>query len=148
MLTRREAGLAPVRSPFDVALDRVFRDVFDGLSAWEPTTWNPRSFPAVNAWEDETSFHVEAELPGFEERDLEVSVLGNELRLSGRRETKLEENEKIYHRERHTGEFSRVLRFPVDLEDGKISAAFKNGLLSVTLPKAAAALPRKIEIKG
>jgi HSP20 family protein len=148
MLTRRETGLVPVRSAFDVALDRVFRDVFDGLSGWEPSTWGARAFPAVNAWEDEKAFHVEAELPGFEEKDLEVSVLGNELRLTGRRETKVEENEKIYHRERYTGEFNRVLRFPVDIESGKISAEFKNGLLTVSLPKAAASLPRKIEIKG
>lgn len=148
MLTRRESGLVPVRSAFDVALDRVFRDVFDGFQGWEPAAWGPRTFPAVNAWEDEKSFHVEAEVPGFEEKDLNITVLGNELRLSGARTAGDEEDRKIFHRERYTGEFTRVLRFPVDIDDSRISASFRNGLLRVTLPKAAAALPRKIEIKG
>lgn len=152
MLTRRESGLVPVRSTFDIALDRMFRDVFDGFQGYEPAAWGPRTFPAVNAWEDESSFHVEAEVPGFEEKDLTLTVLGNELRVSGTRAAgnadPNEENRKIFHRERYTGEFTRVLRFPVDIDDSRISATFKNGLLSVTLPKAAAALPRKIEIKG
>jgi HSP20 family protein len=147
MLTRRETGLIPVRTPFDVALDSVFRDVFSNLPAWEATAWT-RGFPAVNAWEDEKAFHVEAELPGFDEKSVNVTVLGNELRLEGRREETHEENAKIYHRERSTGEFKRVLQFPVDLDDSKIEARFKNGLLTVTLPKAAAALPRKIEVRG
>lgn len=147
MLTRRESGLAPVRTPFDLALDRVFQDVFATFPRWEvaPTQGG---FPAVNAWEEEKAFHVEAELPGFEEKDIQVTVLGNELRLEGKREEIRDENAKVYHRERHFGEFSRVLRFPVDLDDSKIDAHFKNGVLSVTLPKVPAALPRKVEIKG
>ena len=148
MLTRRDSGLVPVRSTFDVALDRMLRDVFDGFSAWESGPWTPRVFPAVNAWEDEKAYHVEAELPGFEEKDLSITVLGNELRLSGTRTETREENDKVFHRERHTGEFTRVLRFPVDLDEGTIAASLKNGLLAITLPKATAALPRKIEIKG
>lgn len=147
MFTRRETGLVPVRSAFDLALDRVFQDVFEGLPRWEvaPLT---RSFPAVNAWEDEKVFHVEAELPGFEEKDIQVTVLGNELRLEGKREEIRDENTKLYHRERYYGEFARVLRFPVDLDESKVDANFKNGLLTITLPKAAASLPRKIEVKG
>jgi HSP20 family protein len=147
MLTRRDTGLVPVRSAFDLALDRVFRDVFEG-PGWETLPWTPRGFPAVNAWEDEKAFHVEAELPGFEEKDLSLTVLGNELRLEGKREEKQEENAKVYHRERYAGEFARILRFPVDVDEGKIEARFKNGLLTVTLPKAAASLPRKIEVRG
>ncbi len=151
MLTRRASALVPVRSAFDVALDSVFRDVFNGVPTWETTT-SARGFPAVNAWEDEKAFHVEAELPGFEEKDVTVTVLGNELRLEGRHEEKREEKDaektKVHYRERYTGEFSRVLRFPIDLDEGKIEARFKNGLLTVTLPKAAAALPRKIEVRS
>lgn len=148
MLTRRETGLVPVRTAFDAALDSVFRDVFASFPTWEATPWVQRGFPAMNAWEDEKSFHVEAELPGFDEKDVQVTVLGNELWLEGHREEKYEENAKIVQRERYSGEFKRVLRFPVDLDEGKIEARFKNGLLTVTLPKASAALPRKIEIRG
>ncbi|MFN8177463.1 MAG: Hsp20/alpha crystallin family protein [bacterium] len=147
MLTRRDSGLVPIRHPFDLALDRVFRDVFEAQPTWDLTTWT-RGFPAVNAWEDEKAFHVEAELPGFEEKDINLTVLGTELRIEGKREDVREENVKVYQRERHYGEFARVLRFPVEIDEGKIEAHFKNGLLSVELPKATAALPRKIEVRG
>ncbi len=76
-------------------------------------------------------------------------MLGNELTLTGARETSSEEEGKTFHRrERHSGKFERVLRFPVDIDDSKIDATFEDGLLKVTLPKAQAALPRKIEVKG
>ena len=94
MLSRRQTGLVPVRSAFDLALDRVFSDVFEGLPRWEVSPWT-RSFPAVNAWEDDKSFHVEAELPGFEEKDIQVTVLGNELRLEGKRQETRDENSKL-----------------------------------------------------
>ncbi|HEY7698277.1 MAG TPA: Hsp20/alpha crystallin family protein [Vicinamibacteria bacterium] len=148
MLTRRETGLVPVRNAFDLALDRVFQDVFEGFPRWDLTTWTPRSFPAVNAWEDEKAFHVEAELPGMEEKDIQITVLGNELRLEGKREEVHDESARVQHRERFNGEFSRTLRFPVEIDDSKVEARFRNGLLTVTMPKAAAALPRKIEVKG
>jgi HSP20 family protein len=146
MMSRRESGLVPVRSAFDTALDRVFRDVFESFPSRDVA--RSQSFPAVNAWEDEKEFHVEAELPGFDEKDVTVTVLGPELRLSGKREHSAEQNGKAVYRERYHGEFSRVLRFPVEIDDAKIEAKFKNGLLTITLPKAAAALPRKIEVRG
>lgn len=145
MLTRRDTRLVPRTTGWD--LDGLFRDVFEDFPAWSSAPRTSR-YPAVNAWEEGSAYHVEAELAGFAEKDIEITVLGNELRLSGKRETKTDENAKVFHRERHFGEFSRVLRFPVDLDDSKVKAEFKNGILTVTLPKAAAALPRKIEIKG
>ena len=92
--------------------------------------------------------HVHFRTPGFEEKDISVTVLGNELRIEGKREEKTSDNAKVFHRERFLGEFSRVLRFPVEVDDAKIEAHFKNGLLTIKLPKAAAALPRKIEVRG
>ncbi|MCA9284409.1 MAG: Hsp20/alpha crystallin family protein [Gemmatimonadetes bacterium] len=147
MLVRRDAGLVPRSSSLDI--DRLFRDVFEDFPTWAPAAWSGTSkYPAVNAWEDDHAYHVEAELAGFQEKDIEITVLGNELRISGRREEKTEENAKVYHRERYVGEFSRVLRFPVDLDDSKVEAKLDHGVLRVRLPKAAAALPRKIEVQG
>ena len=147
MLVRRNS-LVPAHTPFETSLDRLFRDVLGGLpTSYENSSWEGR-VPAVNAWEDETSYHVEAELPGFEEKDLNLTVLGDTLRLEGKREETHEENAKVFHRERWSGEFSRTLRFPVDIDDAKVEARFKNGILTVTLPKAQAALPRRIELKG
>ena len=91
---------------------------------------------------------MQAELAGFSEKDRELTVIGNELRVSGKREEQTEENAKLFHRERYTGEFERVLRFPVDLDDSKVEAKLNHGVLTVRLPKAAAALPRKIQVQG
>ena len=144
MLNHRESGLVP-QTGWDI--DRLFRDVFRELPAWAPAPTNAR-FPAVNAWEDDEAYHVEAELAGFAENDLEITVIGNELRVSGKREAQTEEKAKVFHRERYTGEFTRVLRFPVDLDDSKVEAKLNHGVLTVRLPKAAAALPRKIQVQG
>lgn len=144
MLNRRETGLVP-QTGWDI--DRLFRDVFRELPAWTPAPTNAR-FPAVNAWEDDEAYHVEAELAGFAEKDIEITVIGNELKISGKRETQTEEDSKVFHRERRTGEFSRVLRFRVDLDDSKVEAKLNHGVLTVRLPKVAAALPRKIKVQG
>jgi HSP20 family protein len=147
MLVRRNHLVPVTHAPFEHHLDRLFRDV---LGSFPTTDEAPRGgqMPAVNVREDETSFRVEAELPGFAESDLNVTVLGDTLRLEGKREETHEENAKVYHRERWSGEFSRTLRFPVDIDDSKVDAHFKNGVLSITLGKAQAALPRKIQVQG
>jgi HSP20 family protein len=142
--------LLPARTE-RIPFDRLFEDLLEGFP-FQPTheSGNGTRLPAVNSWEDEKNYYVEAELPGFTEKEIEVSVLGNELKLTGSRETETESDEgKKYHRrERYTGKVERILRFPVDLDNGKIDASFQNGVLSITLPKVPAALPRKIEVKG
>jgi HSP20 family protein len=104
-------------------------------------------FPSWNVSEDEASFRVEAELPGFARENLEIQVTGNELRLSGFRESKVEDKTKVVRRERFTGQFSRTLRVSVPVDADKVEAVFKDGILTVTLPKSEAALPRKIRVQ-
>lgn len=150
MMIRRSRSLPTLTGPFDMNLDRLFRDAFEGITAYEPPAAAGGSMP-VNVWEDESAYHVEAELPGFSEKNVELSVLGNELRIEAKLDESKEEKDergKLLRRERWTGTTSRVLRFAVDIEDGKVNAKFENGLLAVSLPKAKAALPRRIEIRG
>jgi HSP20 family protein len=144
MLVRRNS-LVPVRR--NEAFDRLFDDLFRGFQP--STSFAAESgFPALDTWEDNKGYHVEAELPGFEENDIEISVLGNELRIGGSREAQKEEGEKTWHRrERYLGSFSRAVSFPVDVESGKVEARYENGLLRISLPKAETALPRKVEVK-
>lgn len=132
------------RLPFD----RLFEDMLEGFPFEPARRRGGGALPAIDSWEDEKNYYVEAELPGFSESQIELSVLGNELRLAGSREEEHEENRTFHRRERTTGRIERVLRFPVDIDAGGIEATFKNGVLEVTLPKAQAALPRKIEVKG
>ena len=144
MLVPRNSSLMPVMRG-DYGLHRLFDDLFEGFPF---SGGSVRSLPAVNTWEDEKSYRVEAELPGMDKNDVEISAVGRELRISGKREEKLEENAKYHRRERSFGEFHRMVRFPGDVEAGKIEARFENGVLTLTVPKAETALPRKIEIKG
>ncbi len=116
-----------------------------GSTAWPVS---PRRFPPINAWEDEGNFYVEADLPGFQLDDLEISVLGNELTVHGQRD-QTETNGKTYHlRERATTEFTRVLPLPVEVAADKVAATLKDGVLVITLPKAETARPRKIAVQA
>ena len=146
MLVRR--SYLPMTGPFDTNLDRIFRDAFDAVSAFDGPG-GTHGLP-VNVWEDAGVYHVEAELPGYTEKDVELTVLGDELRIVAKREETNEEKDpkgKLVRRERRTGTVSRSLRFAVEIEGNDVKAHFENGLLTVTLPKAKAALPRKIEIR-
>ena len=146
MLVRR--SYLPMTGPFDNSLDRIFRDAFEAVPGFD-TPSGHATLP-VNVWEDESAYHVEAELPGFTSKDVELTVLGDELRIEAKHEEKHEEKDvkgKLLRRERRTGSVSRSMRFAVEIEDGDVKAQFENGLLTVTLPKTKAALPRKIEIR-
>lgn len=122
--------------------DKFFEDFF------APTVLSPRrsSFPAVNIWEQEHNFFVEAELPGLVLEDLEISVMGRELTVKGKRP---ETAGDTYHRrERGVGNFTRVIQLPTALAIDSIEARLRNGVLTVRLPKAEEVRPRQIQIKS
>lgn len=105
------------------------------------------AFPALNVWDHAECVSVEAEIPGVKPEDLEVTAVGNELTLKGRR-TPLEGQKLAYHRqERGVGEFTRVVTLPCEVNADKVEATIKDGVLRVELPKAAAARPKQIAIK-
>lgn len=106
--------------------------------------------PAVDVTEDAAAFVVTAELPGMTEKDVEVSVAGGMLTLKGEKQQEKEEHKKdFYLTERSFGSFERSFSLPDGVDDGKVSASFTNGVLTVTLPKkpGTASATRKIEVK-
>jgi HSP20 family protein len=106
-----------------------------------------RRYPAVNVWTNEDEAVVSAELPGIESKDIDISVKGRTLTVKGAGKAEKEEEKAAYlKRERWTGEFSRRLELPFDVEAGKVKAAYKNGVLTITLPKAESEKPRKIAL--
>jgi HSP20 family protein len=107
-----------------------------------------RRCPLINAWEDEDRLFAEAELPGLTLNDLEITVLGNELTLHGRRPEPQTEGLTYHVQERATDEFTRVLALPVEVDADKVNATLKNGVLTISLPKAAAHRPRKITVQA
>jgi HSP20 family protein len=127
-------------------IDRLFEDFFANSTLGEMGT---SVFPAWNVSEDERSIRVEAELPGFSRDALDIHFAGRELRISGARHASTEDETTTYHRrERFTGNFSRTLRLGVPIDADKVEAIYKDGILTVTLPKSEAALPRKIRVNA
>ncbi|MDR3038081.1 MAG: Hsp20/alpha crystallin family protein [Candidatus Adiutrix sp.] len=105
-------------------------------------------FPLVNLSEDEDHLYLTAELPGAAADKLEISVKGETLSLRGEVLAAQRGEEINYHRkERESGSFRRMLTLPVKVEVDHIEAVFKNGVLTVTLPKAAEAKARHVAVK-
>ena len=107
------------------------------------------AYPALDVWEDEATLFVEAELPGMELADVEIFVTGgNQLTLRGERKQP-QEGEGTWHRqERGFGQFSRALNLPFNVDADKVEAKLQHGVLTVELPKAADAKPRRIAVKA
>lgn len=130
-------------------VDRVLNELADG-GTWCPAVFGlgRGTFPAVNVWEDDRNLYAEAEVAGLAMENLEVLVHGNELTLQGNRPEANSEGVTYHRRERGLGEFRRLLRLPVEIDADKVLATLREGVLTITLPKAQSVLPRKIEVKG
>lgn len=106
------------------------------------------AYPAINIWEDENQTFLEAELPGYDAEKLEVFVQGNQLTLRGERMMPEHDGGKWHRRERSPSSFSRVIELAHDVKEDDLSADYKNGVLTVTLPKSEAAKPVRISVKS
>jgi len=103
--------------------------------------------PVVDVMETDEEFQISAELPGVEKKDVKLSVENGVLLISGRREQE-EEKGKRYHKiERAYGNFARSFTVPETVDAEKVTAEFKNGVLTVRLPKSEKARPKSIEVK-
>ena len=100
-------------------------------------------------WEDDNNLYVEAELPELELSDLEIFVNGdNQLSIKGERKQPERENGMWHRRERGHGSFSRMGELPQYVDSDKVTAEFKHGVLTITLPKRKEAKARRIEVKA
>ena len=145
MFLRRMSPAFPF-GDFRREMDRLFTDF--GIAGPGSASHGGESFPAVNIWEDQESIYVEAECPGLKMTDLDLSVVGNELAIRGERKPR-ENGDTAYHRrERACGPFTRFVTLPVAVETQDVEAVLRDGVLTITLPKAAEAKPRRIEVKA
>jgi HSP20 family protein len=104
--------------------------------------------PAVDVMETDDEFQIRAELPGVEKKDVKLSVENGVLLISGHREQEKEEKGKRYHKiERAYGNFARSFTVTETVDAEKVTAEFKNGVLTVRLPKSEKARPKSIEVK-
>ncbi len=126
-------------------MDRLLSS-FVGNFADGGRPWVDRGQPSINLWETGDAVVVEAELPGVQQEQIEISVVGNELTLKVERPELEKEGVTFHRRERPSGSFVRVVRLPTEVEANRVEAEFRNGVLTVTLPKAESARPRKIHV--
>ena len=120
-----------------------------GLSSGQFREPTAGVFPLMNVTEDKDNYYVRAELPGVTADDLDISVTGDALSISGERKISVEDEKAQYHRrEREAGKFSRIVSLPTQMDTGKVEANCTDGVLTVVLPKAEAVKPRQIAVKA
>ena len=131
-------------------MDRIQREMNRMFRSSEGVALHPApSFPAMNIWANEEGQVITAEIPGVDSSELEISVTGEILTLSGSRKAEEVGDETTYHRrERGCGAFKRSIQLPYPVQSDKIEASFKNGVLNITLPRAEQDKPRKITVKS
>lgn len=141
------------RSSLHREVDRLFEDLLSNggapslLTPWAEAVLSP----LVDETEDERAYHIEVELPGMDQDDVDVSYADGILTISGEKKDEKEEKRKRYYRlERSFGAFRREVAIPVAVDDSNIKASFKKGVLNIELPKTkeAQAKPKKINVKS
>jgi HSP20 family protein len=109
----------------------------------------PRSFPALNIWQNDEAAAITAELPGVEPGNLDIQVKDNVLTLSGeRRAPELPEGATWHRRERAFGRFTRAIRLPFRVDPEKVEARFADGVLHIAVARPEEDKPRRIAIKA
>jgi len=144
VLTRWE----PVRefATLQDRINRVFRDSYSGTGQDEALTTSSFA-PAVDVYEDEHKVSLKIEVPGIDEKDIDVRVENNTLTVHGERKIEKEEKEENYRRvERQYGSFTRTFTLPTTVDTENVSANYDKGVLKITLPKKAEAKPKQIKV--
>ncbi|MGA2030155.1 MAG: Hsp20/alpha crystallin family protein [Verrucomicrobiota bacterium] len=119
------------------------QDEFDRLFESPLTGWAP----ALDVHEDADNFIIRAELPGLKREDIAVSLQDGALVISGERKVeKVEEGVEVHRQERYYGKFQRALTLPAPVAADKVKAQYKDGILTVTLPKTEEAKPKQIDV--
>jgi HSP20 family protein len=128
-------------------IDRLFDSPLNALTSTSQqflSGW----LPSVDLFEDRDHLVLKAELPGMKKEDIDISLHGDVLTLAGeRKEEEVFDKAETYRSERFLGKFHRTLTLPVAVDAGQVQASYKDGILTVTLPKAEEAKPKHIEVK-
>jgi HSP20 family protein len=127
-------------------INRVFREAYTPEGRDETLTTSSFA-PAVDVYEDEHSVTLKIEVPGIDEKDIDVRIENNTLTVHGERKIEKEEKEENYRRvERQYGSFTRTFNLPTTVDSEKVSANYDKGVLKIALPKKAEAKPKQIKV--
>ena len=129
------------------AMDRLFEDSFVSPRNWP--VWTTLTEPSLDVYQTENEVVVKAALPGIKPENVDITLTGDVLTISGETREENEQKDKNYlRRERRFGSFSRSISMPEGLQAEKADAKFENGILTLTLPKAENVKPKKIQVKA
>ena len=149
----RDRGIAAPASPF-MSLQREIDRLFDDFTRGFPTfasVGNGKSdlLPSMDVTETDKAIEITAELPGLEEKDVQINLADNLLTIRGEKKAEKEEKDKNYRLvERSYGSFERTLQLPDGVNTDAIQASIAKGVLKVTVPKPAPAQSKKIDVKA
>jgi HSP20 family protein len=133
-------------SPIEDRLTRLFRGSFNPERPEDALTTTSLA-PPVDIYEDEHKIALKIEVPGIDEKDIDVRIEGNTLTVHGERKLEKEEKEENFRRvERHYGSFMRSFTLPGSVDPGQVSADYDKGMLKINLPKKAEAKPKQIKV--
>jgi HSP20 family protein len=135
-------GAGPLKHEMERLFDRFFEPGDDpsfAMGEWAPS---------LDLSETKDALTVKVEVPAIDPKEIQVSIMEGVLMITGEKKAEKEDKDEKYYRvERTYGSFARSVRLPAAVDEGKVSASFKNGLLTVTLPKTQAARSTAIPIK-
>jgi HSP20 family protein len=150
MLTRWNTGWKEFDEMFSTMnqLRRYMDSVFDGGQARSPEggPWASSVWPRTNLTDAGGSLVVTAEVPGLSEKDIQLTLNQDVLNISGERKVEAPRGYSAHRQERRPVTFARSFALPCKVDPERVSAAVKNGILTVTLEKAADAMPRQIKV--
>jgi HSP20 family protein len=127
-------------------INRAFRESYAGRDRDDSLTTSSFA-PAVDVYEDEHKVTLKIEVPGIDEKDIDVQVENNTLTVHGERKIEKEEKEENYRRvERQYGSFTRTFTLPTTVDTESVSATYDKGVLKIALPKKAEAKPKQIKV--
>lgn len=132
------------RDPFQTLFGRLFGDTLQQFYGSE----EPNAVPRTNIAEHEHAYELSFELPGLEEKDIHVQLHDHVLTISAERKDDREAQGRRWHRVEHRyGRFTRTIQLPQDANDQAIEAVYRQGILHVTVPKAAESKPTRIQVR-
>ncbi len=145
---RRERD--PFLSRYDM-MERMFDSFFErpfGSHSLQLFDEEALFWPKVDVYETEKEIIISAELPGMEDKDIDISLNGTALTISGKKENEeVEKGQSFYRRERSYGTFRRSIELPGEIKEDQIEAVYEKGILKVTVPKPDEIITRRIKIK-
>ena len=136
-----------VADPFQtlMALQRALSDT-RGRDWFGLRTAGRGGFPLLNVFQKNEDFVLIAELPGVEKDSLDIQIKNNEVRISGTKSIDYDEQQSVHRRERLAGQFDRTMQIPAEIDSEKVTAEYRNGVLTIFLPRSESDKPRSVRV--